>query len=176
MRHQALDVDAIRSGQDHETYRVLVVRLVAEILDPGELPGEHLSRNLLEHPAARDLVGQSGDHHCAVLRLVARPHPYGADSAAVEGEQLLPRRDDLCIAGVVGAEHVATQIFQLAIRLLQQVEARAGHLAHMWGGRSVAMPTAIPDAPLSSTCGRRAGRIMGSSSVPSKLASHSTVP
>ena len=44
------------------------------------------------------------------------------------------------------------------------------------GGTSVAMPTAIPAAPFSSTCGSRAGSNAGSSRVPSKFATQSTVP
>ena len=44
------------------------------------------------------------------------------------------------------------------------------------GGMSVAMPTAMPEAPLSSTCGSRAGISFGSSRVPSKFGPHSTVP
>ena len=44
------------------------------------------------------------------------------------------------------------------------------------GGMSVAMPTAMPVAPLRSTFGRRAGSSAGSSSVPSKFGVHSTVP
>jgi hypothetical protein len=46
----------------------------------------------------------------------------------------------------------------------------------LWGGMSVAMPTAMPCVPFSSTFGRRAGRSCGSSSVPSKFGVHSTVP
>ena len=41
---------------------------------------------------------------------------------------------------------------------------------------SVAMPTAMPEVPFSSRFGRRAGRIAGSSSVPSKFGVQSTVP
>jgi len=44
------------------------------------------------------------------------------------------------------------------------------------GGMSVAMPTAMPVVPLSSTCGRRAGSHEGSSRVPSKFGAQSTVP
>ena len=44
------------------------------------------------------------------------------------------------------------------------------------GGMSVAMPTAMPEAPFSSTCGSREGRSFGSSSVPSKFGPQSTVP
>ncbi len=44
------------------------------------------------------------------------------------------------------------------------------------GGMSVAIPTAIPVAPLSRTLGRRAGRTDGSLSVPSKFGAQSTVP
>ena len=44
------------------------------------------------------------------------------------------------------------------------------------GGMSVAMPTAMPVEPLSSTCGTRAGSQEGSCSVPSKFGVKSTVP
>ncbi len=45
----------------------------------------------------------------------------------------------------------------------------------LWGGMLVAMPTAMPDEPLSSRLGRRAGSTVGSCSVPSKLSAKSTV-
>jgi len=44
------------------------------------------------------------------------------------------------------------------------------------GRMSVAMPTAMPVEPFSSTCGTRAGSQAGSLSVPSKFAVQSTVP
>ena len=44
------------------------------------------------------------------------------------------------------------------------------------GGMSVAMPTAIPEAPLSKTFGILDDRNLGSISVPSKLGPQSTVP
>src|SRR6056297_3685010 len=44
------------------------------------------------------------------------------------------------------------------------------------GGMEVAMPTAMPVVPLSRMLGRRAGIREGSSRVPSKLGTHSTVP
>ncbi len=44
------------------------------------------------------------------------------------------------------------------------------------GGMSVAMPTAMPIEPFSSTCGTRAGSHEGSSIVPSKFGTQSTVP
>ena len=46
----------------------------------------------------------------------------------------------------------------------------------LWGGMSVAMPTAIPVVPFSNRLGTRAGSSTGSSSVPSKFGDHSTVP
>ena len=44
------------------------------------------------------------------------------------------------------------------------------------GGISVAIPTAMPVAPLSSTLGTREGSTSGSFNVPSKLLPQSTVP
>ncbi|MNQ91447.1 hypothetical protein D3C85_1068290 [compost metagenome] len=54
-------------------------------------------------------------------------------------------------------------------------QARATSRA-LWGGMSVAMPTAIPVTPLSRMWGRRAGSTTGSFMVPSKFGVHSTVP
>ena len=45
-----------------------------------------------------------------------------------------------------------------------------------WGGMSVAIPTAMPEVPLRSTAGRRAGSSSGSSRVPSKLGRKPVVP
>ena len=44
------------------------------------------------------------------------------------------------------------------------------------GGISVAIPTAIPVVPFNKILGNLAGNNFGSSRVPSKLESHSTVP
>ena len=46
----------------------------------------------------------------------------------------------------------------------------------LWGGMSVAMPTAMPVAPFNNTLGRRAGNNSGSFRVPSKLGAQLTVP
>jgi hypothetical protein len=46
----------------------------------------------------------------------------------------------------------------------------------LWGGMSVAMPTAMPLPPLSRMWGTWAGSTTGSSNVPSKLGCQSTVP
>ncbi|MNE68286.1 hypothetical protein D3C80_1639390 [compost metagenome] len=46
----------------------------------------------------------------------------------------------------------------------------------LWGGISVAIPTAIPVVPFSRMLGRRAGNIFGSCMVPSKFGTQSTVP
>ena len=45
----------------------------------------------------------------------------------------------------------------------------------LWGGMLVAMPTAMPVEPLSSSCGIRAGITVGSCWEPSKLSAKSTV-
>ena len=56
-----------------------------------------------------------------------------------------------------------------------RTQARAISRA-LCGGTSVAMPTAIPAAPFNRTCGSRAGSSTGSSRVPSKFDTQSTVP
>ena len=45
----------------------------------------------------------------------------------------------------------------------------------LWGGMLVAMPTAMPEEPLTSRLGNREGRTLGSLRVSSKLGSQSTV-
>ncbi len=52
----------------------------------------------------------------------------------------------------------------------------ASHISpRLWGGMLVAIPTAIPDAPLISMFGRRAGRTVGSPRESSKFGVKSTV-
>jgi hypothetical protein len=42
VRHDLVDVDAVRARRDHEPRRVLVVRLVAQVLDHRQLLRTHL--------------------------------------------------------------------------------------------------------------------------------------
>ena len=49
VRHQLLDVDAVGARRDHQARRVLVVRLVAQVLHHRQLLGAHLRGDLLEH-------------------------------------------------------------------------------------------------------------------------------
>jgi len=57
----------------------------------------------------------------------------------------------------------------------QQIYQSVNHLPRLCGGMLVAMPTAIPVAPLTSRLGIAAGKTSGSSRVPSKFSLKSTV-
>ena len=78
--HQALDVDPVRARRDHQAGRVLVIRLVAQVLDHRQLLRLHLGGDLRQHLAARDLIGERGDHHVAVLHLPRRRACAGSPS------------------------------------------------------------------------------------------------
>ena len=48
------------------------------------------------------------------------------------------------------------------VRMVDERDAAVDHLAEVMGGMLVAMPTAMPPAPLTSRFGKRAGRTDGS--------------
>ena len=99
----------------------------------GSFLREHLRRNLFEHAASRDLERQGGDDHRGVFHLVPGPHAHAARSACIEGEQLVLRGDDLRSSGIVGAENVSAELFERAVGLFQEADARIGHFTGIVG-------------------------------------------
>ncbi|MGC4080429.1 MAG: hypothetical protein QM702_25960 [Rubrivivax sp.] len=59
------------------------------------------------------------------------------------------------------------QRVEVGVRVRDQVAQRLDHLDQVVGRQLVAMPTAIPEAPLTSRFGNAAGSTVGSVSLPS---------
>ena len=64
--------------------------------------------------------------------------------------------------GKSGPGSFAEQVFERGLRVPSISSAAAATSRRLCEGISVAMPTAMPDAPLSSTNGKRAGSSFGS--------------
>ncbi len=88
VQHQRLHIDAVGTRHDHQPGRILMVRLVAQILHHGQLLVLHLVGDLLQHLGAGHLEGQRGDDDVTILALVAGPHAHTAGTGLVGGAQL----------------------------------------------------------------------------------------
>ena len=87
------------------------------------------------------------------------------------------RGDDLRLGGKIRALDVLAEVVEsVAFGSSRRRTQAAATSRRLWGGTSVAMPTAMPAAPFRSTWGRRAGSMAGSSRLPSKFGTQSTVP
>jgi hypothetical protein len=131
VRHHLLDVHPVRARRDHEARRVLVVGLVAQVLDHGQLLGAHLRRNLLEHLGAGDLVREFRDDDLAVLGFVTGPGAERAVAGLVDPREFLARRDDLRAGRQVRAPHVLEQLGERRLGLLEQPHAGGGDFAQV---------------------------------------------
>ena len=131
VRHQPLDVDAVRSGNDDEAGGVLVVGLVAQVLHHRQLLREHLLRDLLQHLRARDLVREGEHDDRAVLALETRAHPHAARSALVHRDEIFARGDDLGLGREVRAANVIAEIADGSLRLVEEPDAGGDDLAQV---------------------------------------------
>ena len=96
-----------------------------------------------------------------------RAHAHRAAAVGVGFAHLGARRDDLAAAGEVRALDVFHHSGQLSSGSRISAIAAFATSVRLWLGISVAMPTAMPEAPFSSTTGRRAGSTCGSCMLPS---------
>jgi hypothetical protein len=113
------------------TRRGLVVGLVAQVGDPGQLLGLHLLGDLRQHLGAGDLVRQRRHHDVAILDLVDRAHAEAAATGGVHLDQLVARRDDLGGGGEVRTGHELAQFIQRDAGVLQQRHRRFRDLAQV---------------------------------------------
>ncbi len=72
MPHHGLHVHAARARRQYEPRRILVIRLVAQILDHRQLLAAHLRGDLLEHLGTGRLVRELGDDYLTVFGRVSR--------------------------------------------------------------------------------------------------------
>ena len=131
VRHERVHVDTVRSGDDHQARGVLVIGFITQIVDHRELLRLHLACDLLEHPAARNLVRKCDHDDVAVFPLPDRTHADRAVSALVDRADLGQRRDDLGVGGIVRGLDVLTKLLHRGIWLFQQSHAGGGNLARV---------------------------------------------
>src|SRR4026208_1902302 len=120
---------------------MLVIGFVAQILDHRQLLRAPLYGDLLEHARARDLVGQLGNDHLAVLDLEARAGAEGAVAGRVDACKLVARRDDLGAGRQVGTGYQLADLRRRRLRFLKQLYAGSGDFAGVVrrdGGRRAA--------------------------------------
>ncbi len=165
MGHEAFQVHPVGTGNDHQAGGILVVRLVTQVLDPGQLPGAHLGGDLLQDTRSGNLVGQGGDHHVALLLLPAGAGAHAATAALVDLEQIGGWRDDLGLGGIVGPGNMLVQLLQRGLRRLEEPDAGAGHLAQVVrrniGGHAHGDAGGAIEQYVGQACRQQAGLLQG---------------
>ena len=126
-----LDIDLLGAWDDQQSGRVLVVGLVAQVLDQGQLLGVHLLGDLGQDLGRRDLVGQRGDDDVAVFHLELGALTHRSVAAAVHRQQLVPWGDDGRIGGEVRPLNVAADDLQRGVGVVEQVQQGLDHLAQI---------------------------------------------
>ena len=148
-----------------------------ESLDHGELLG-------IEPAASCSITRSPGDlEGSAVTTIPPCSTPYRCADAGCRPpvwgrfqDSSSAGRDDLAGGGEVRTRHMGDQVRQGRVRVIQQVDAGGRHLPQVV--RRYVRGHADRDASgtVQQQVGNRAGNSSGSSMVPSKLGSHSTVP
>ena len=123
MGHQLFDIDPVRTRDDDDAGRVLVVRLVAQVGHHRQLLGLHLPGDLFQHLGTGHLVRQGVDDDVAVLDAVHRAHAHRTAAGLVDLLQVGARGDDLGFGGEVRARHVFAQFGDRRARLVEQAHA-----------------------------------------------------
>ena len=129
--HQLLGVDAVAARDQHDAGRVGVVGLVADVLQPRQLLGAHLLRDLLDDLARRGLVRHRGDDEVGPLAHPGRASAHAAQAGLVHGEEVGARGDDLGGGRVVRAEHVFAQVGHARVGVFEQAHAGADDLVEV---------------------------------------------
>ena len=132
--HHAIEVDTVRPGYEHQSGRMLVIRLIAQIRDHRKFAGLHLRRNLFEHLGARDLMWQRMNHHRAVLDRIRCADPERAATRLIQRAQLLSGRDDLGFGGKIRPFDVLAKIGNRCLWRVQQMNGRRHHFVQIVGG------------------------------------------
>ncbi len=161
MRHQAVHIDAVGARHYHQTGRVLVIRLVAQVGHHGQLLGGHLPGDLLEDLGARGLVRQGCDDDLAVFQ---RPDGALLDRALaglVDFADLIAGRDDLGVGRVVRSLDVGHQGIEPGLGVIEQLGAGVSHLAGVMGRNVGRHPHRDAGHPVEQYVGQARGQHLG---------------
>ncbi len=131
MVHHLIHIHTIRARYHHQTGRVLVIRLVTQVVHHRQLFIAHLGSDLLQHPRPGNLVRQGGNHHRTVLFFPHRAHAHGAATVLVNFADLSPGGDDLCFGRVVRPLDDIQQLIEGGLRLVDERNGRLGHFAQV---------------------------------------------
>jgi hypothetical protein len=182
---QLLLADRAALGLEHQAHRRVLVRLVARgvqhrehgrlqlhlllrqrllaELDLGVGQLLDLFQHLLRAGAMRQLVDDQLPLAARqVLDAPARAQLEAAAAAGVGGADVGRAADELATAGEVGPGQQREQSSSPSCSCFSSATVAAATSRRLWLGTSVAMPTAMPLAPLSSENGSRAGSSFGS--------------
>ena len=168
--HQQLGIDGARARLDHEAdvfggfvahvgdqRQLLLVDQLGDLLDQARLL--HQPRNFRDD----DDVGAAP----GVFLAPARAHAERAAPGRIGLGDLGARIDDQPAGRKIRPRHVFQQRLGARFGLSIRCSAASHSSAALCGGIEVAMPTAMPCAPLASRFGNAAGSTIGSSDCPS---------
>ena len=169
--HQQRRIDAARARLEHEPH---VFRgFVAHVGEERQLLLVHQFGDALDQPHLLHLPGDLGDHHLigaapGILGLPARAQPERAAPGRVGLGDGLGRIDDDAAGREIGTGHDISAACGCAHSACRSdASAASQSSAILCGGIAVAMPTAMPCAPLARRLGNAAGSTTGSSDTPS---------
>ncbi len=126
VRHELLGIDAPFLADD-EPDGFLVIRFVPQVVDLRQLLRAHLCRDLLEHLAAGDLVGERGHDDIAALDTVRGAQAQGAGAVPVDIADLRTRRYDFPAGREIRSPDVLHQVRDARFRCVHEVHQRARH-------------------------------------------------
>ena len=131
VRHQLGRVDLAPLRHDHKTRRMLVIRLIAQILNHRQLLAAHLLGDLLEHLAARGLPGQRLDDDAVLVFDVGRAGLEATVTLLVDVDEIAARRDNLGTSRQIRTLDEFHQRAGARLGVLQQMQAGVRHLAQV---------------------------------------------
>jgi hypothetical protein len=166
--------DGVALEHDDEALTGAARGLVADVGDAGQAPVLDVLGDLLREAVGVDLVGQLGDDQALpaldLLDLHDRAHDDRAAARAVGVLDAAGAHDERA-GGEVGALDLGMTAARVSSRVASgwasTHSAAAATSRRLCGGMFVAMPTAMPELPLTSRFGKRLGSTTGSRVLPS---------
>ena len=129
MLHQLFHIHPVGAQHYDDAGRILMVCLITQIGDHGQLLGLHLGGDLLEDLGAGSLVRQSVNDYLAIFHPVEGPHADRALAGLVNFTNIGPGCDDLGAGGIIRPLHMNHQIGQGRRRVIQQLDTGMGYFA-----------------------------------------------
>ena len=168
-QHVGIDVAGLRLEDEAD----VLGRFVADVGEQRQLLLFEQRRDLFDQPALLHLIRHLGDDDLVEPVAQRLPSPSGRAGGSCRGRSRRPARmlsggsTRTPPVGKSGPGHRATSSATAQAGWSIRCSSAAHSSPTLCGGMLVAMPTAMPEAPLASRFGKRAGRTTGSLSSPS---------